>query len=201
VREEAAKLREQGRARSEDPDGHLVIGMAGGSSGPDLLFHEACQGEGLPSRLYLALPKDHYVGKYVAESGPAWVERFHEAYTRIRASRQGSLMEGGADLEDPVHVLSDTDELPRWLQGVENYSIGRRTEIWMLQHALVQRAVFGPDTEVTLIVLWSPSRALTGGLCHLVELARRNGVKVVTIDCGHWGEDAPPKADAASASR
>jgi len=200
VEQESRKLQERAERRGGDGREHFLLAMAGGCSGPDLLFHEACLELGIRNRMYLALPKDQYVGKYVAEAGPEWVERFNDVYRRVQTGRTVNGMENGSDLEYPVHVLSDADELPRWLQSLENYSIGRRTEVWMLQHALVQKAIFGPDTEVTLVVLWSPAKALSGGLHHLVDLARRSGVKVLTIDCGHWEPVPAGRAEAATAS-
>lgn len=186
VADELSKLaarqgKSPGNGEAKSPN---VQAMATGGCGADLLFHEICQERGIPAQMYLALPKDQYIGRYVVEAGPAWVERFNRAYASAQLRGTTCDLNLEQDLAPPVQVLSDTEELPRWLQSEEGYSIGRRTEVWMLQHALVQRGLDGPDTEVTLIVMWAPSMAGPGGLQHLVELAERSGVKVVTIDCG-----------------
>ena len=185
------RLREE-RARATDPE---LVGMAAGSSGGDILFHEVCHDLKVATQMYMALPRDQYVGKYVSEAGPRWVERFHAVHTRLKNARPDA-----SEVEAAIQILADTDELPRWLQSLDNYSIGRRTEVWMLQHALVQRSIYGPDTEVTLVVLWAEKRAIAGGLNLLIDLAARNGVKVLTIDCSEWDREGPPVAAAAAAA-
>ena len=197
----AALQREKAKLEAKGQPGARLIGLAAGSSGADLLFHDTCHDLDIETRMYLALPKDQYVGQYVSEAGPDWVESFNAVYARLHTAHNdytGDCVE--REVESPIHVLAENDELPRWLQSLDNYSIGRRTEVWMLQHALVQRSMHGSGTEVTLIVLWAKNKARSGGLHHLVELAARNGVKVLTIDCAQWDKDQPaPKADAAKA--
>src|SRR5436305_12969923 len=37
-----------------------TVGLAGGASGGDLLFHECCEGLGIPTRVLLAMPADEF---------------------------------------------------------------------------------------------------------------------------------------------
>ncbi|MFN0120099.1 MAG: hypothetical protein ACKV2V_06325 [Blastocatellia bacterium] len=183
--------------------------------GSNLLFHEICEQLDIPTRLYLALPRDQYIGEYVAPAGAAWVDRFNKVYRSREAAgkpgRKGAGQTRAADApksEAPddaakneskeldsdvgkiINILSDTRELPRWLQGKSGYNLERRCHMWMLQHALVQRHIHerdGLDIEITLITLWDGSaREGLGGISHLIELAERNGIKVVKIDCREW---------------
>lgn len=175
------------------PLSSVFLGMASGSNGADLLFHQVSQELGIETRMFLALPKDQYVGQYVSEAGPKWIDSFNEAHAAITGRKNGAAADGSAEYDgECINVLVDCDELPRWLQSRPNYTIARRNELWMLQHALVERYLNGPDTEVTLIVLWSPSRSVEGGLASLIEHAERSGVRVLTIDCTDWVEKAGP---------
>ncbi len=175
VEAEARQVREQG--------GRILFGMAGGASGGDILFHRTCEDLQIESRMYLALPKEQYVGQYVAPAGGAWIDDFAELYRR----RRGDVLDG----PDPggrakIKVLADSKELPRWLQGKPFYNIGRRTNIWMLQHALVQ-GVLHSDAAITLIVLWDgETRGGSGGFGHLMRLAEQHGIKVRRIDRDQW---------------
>ena len=56
-------------------DGKL-LGISGGASGGDILFHEVCEELNIPSQMYLVLPRNDYVKASVADSGPGWIERF-----------------------------------------------------------------------------------------------------------------------------
>lgn len=185
IREKLKEVSAEGGPESE------LLAMASGGSGADLLFHDVCrqlrnEKFKIESRMYLAVPKDQYVGHYVAEAGPEWIDLFNSIYSDLRVEH-ADIENGEPADEQRVNVLVDSLELPGWLQGRPNYSIGRRTELWMLQHALVQRyRQDRPDTRVTLIVLWSPSRAESGGLEELIRHAAKSGVKVLTIDCSDW---------------
>ena len=41
--------------------GKELFGISGGASGGDILFQEVCNAMGIPSKMYLALPKDTYI--------------------------------------------------------------------------------------------------------------------------------------------
>ena len=169
--------------------GEVLFGMAAGANGSDLLFHEVCDEMGIKTRLYLALPKDQYIGQYVASAGASWVERFNAIYrSRKLESRKVGAVE--ADSELIVNVLSDSMEMPRWLQSKASYTVGKRNAVWMLQHAMVQRYVHDAEgTNVTLMVLWDRREVeASGSIANLVDLAQKHGIKVVHIDCSEWGK-------------
>ena len=175
--------------REQTTHGKILFGMAAAANGSDLLFHEVCDEMRITSRLYLALPKDQYIGEYVASAGVEWVEKFNTIYRVRRAeSRKVGLTE--ADSELIVNILSDSMELPRWLQSKPSYTVGKRNAIWMLQHAMVQRHIHDAEgTNVTLMVLWDRNEVeAKGSMADLVHFAQKHGIKVVHIDCSEWGK-------------
>ncbi|HEX4945668.1 MAG TPA: tetratricopeptide repeat-containing protein [Blastocatellia bacterium] len=203
--EAIAKEKIKEKITSEKARGEILFGMAGGACGSDLLFHEICNEMAINTKLYLALPKDQYVGEYVAPAGADWVERFHHIYRHLEvldktgrsllnssapATAPTEPREPDSDVDKYINLLASTKELPRWLQGKANYNLERRCHVWMLQHALMLRHVYGRaghDVEITLIVLWDGGvKVGLGGIGHLVELAERHGIKVVKIDCRDW---------------
>ncbi|HEV2862008.1 MAG TPA: tetratricopeptide repeat-containing protein [Pyrinomonadaceae bacterium] len=149
----------------------VAYGIAGGASGGDILFHEVCAELGVPTQLYLALPRGEYVKNSVQKGGPAWVERFRQLYERLTA-------------EGKVRVLSQATEereyLPVWLRQKESYDIWQRSNLWMLHNALAA----GGDDNVTLIALWDgePTGDGPGGTSHLVQQAGERGAKSVVIN-------------------
>jgi hypothetical protein len=162
--------------------GQILFGIAAGANGGDLLFHEACRDLDIPTRLCLALPRAQYVGQYVAPAGKHWVEKFSVIYRHVRESAQrGDVCSPEAG---PITVFTDSNELPRWLQGKPYYNAGRRNNLWMLQHASVAANQFGDNTEITLLALWDGEQEGeigTGGIRHLVALAAMAGIKVHVI--------------------
>jgi len=149
----------------------VAYGIAGGASGGDILFHEVCEELGIPTQLYLALPRGEYVKNSVQKAGPAWVERFRQLYERQKAA--GS-----------VRILSEATEereyLPVWLRLKPKYDIWQRTNLWMLYNALAG----GGDENVTLISLWDgePTGDGPGGTSHLVREAEERGAKSVVLN-------------------
>ncbi len=59
-----------------DWGGTPMVGIAGGASGGDLLFHEVCAELGVATRLRLALPVEAFIATSVAPAGEGWVRRF-----------------------------------------------------------------------------------------------------------------------------
>ncbi|MGY1670309.1 tetratricopeptide repeat-containing protein [Geodermatophilus sp. SYSU D00710] len=149
-----------------------VEGIAGGASGGDILFHEACHAAGIPTTLMLAIPRDSFAAASVNDAGAQWTERFRRLCNR------------GA-----VKVLSDSAELPGWLRVRGDYSIWQRNTRWIL-HTALSRA----DTDVTLIVLWDGGGGDgPGGTADMVELARHRGVKVVRLGTARLLGPTPPE--------
>jgi len=141
-----AILREHGTA----------LGMAGGASGGDILFHEVCAELGVPSRLYLPLPVDRFVAESVAPAGEEWVQRFGRIAAHV-----------------PVIV-----EPPFSSGDVQGNSPWERINLQLLAHALEH----GPS-HVTVLALWNRQHGDgRGGTEHLVEQARAQGVDVRILD-------------------
>ena len=178
--------------------GKVVLGVAAAANGGDLLFHEICAARDIPTRMCLALPRPLYVGQYVAPAGRAWVERFSTAYRRVSALQAAAAVPavglagatagavvGSADcpLPSAVNVFTDANELPRWLQGKPFYNVGRRNNLWMLQHALTAAYELGDSAEITLLALWhqDASEGGIGGIGNVIKLAAMQGIKVHPI--------------------
>jgi hypothetical protein len=125
----------------------------------------------------------------VAPAGVEWVEKFHAIY-RSRKAECRLVSAADSDSELIVSVLSDSMELPRWLQSKSSYTVGKRNAIWMLQHAMVQRYIHDAEgTNLTLMVLWDRREVeAKGSMADLVDLAQNNGIKVVHIDYSEWGK-------------
>lgn len=144
----------------------ILFGVSGGANGGELLFQELCRTMEIPTHMYLAMPRDQFVGRYVSvfpESND-WFDRFNECYD------QAALRV----------VLSDSTELPRWLQLKPNYTVRRRSGLWMLQHTLVQRIAY--DAHATLIALWDGETGdAAGGIDDLVIRALDHGINVIHI--------------------
>lgn len=141
--------------------GAAVKGIAGGASGGDIIFHEVCEAENVPTTLLLALPVDQYAAASVNDGGPTWTERYRELHRRV-----------------PPRILGPSEELPPWVAGRQDYSIWNRNNLWTLHTALAEE-----NADITLIVLWDGKGGDgPGGTADMVALAEKRGVKVVRID-------------------
>lgn len=141
----------------------IAYGIAGGASGGDILFHEVCAELGIPTRLYLALPREEYIVASVKSAGPQWVERFNQLLNK----------------HPEMRVLSETEDLPSWLvEREDEYNIWQRNSLWLLHNALAEQ-----DLSVTLIALWNGKTGDgPGGTADLVDQAGQRGAKVVILD-------------------
>ena len=149
-------------AAEQQISGGIAYGVAGCANGGDILFHQVCEAMGIPTRIFLALPRELYIRESVAPAGPQWVEEFNRL---VRAR--------------PVRVLGDSSELPRWLQEKPNYNIWQRNNLWNLHNALA--AVGGEN--VTLIALWNGATGVgPGGTGDMVQKASERGAKTVILD-------------------
>jgi hypothetical protein len=135
----------------------LLIGVAGGGCGADILFHEICEEMGIETRLFLALPQGEFSAASVQHGGKDWVERYHRLCARLKP-----------------RVLGQSEELPVWLRGKEDYTIWQRNNLWMLFNALALDA-----RSLTLIALWDNGPADgPGGTQDLVAQVSARGHKV-----------------------
>lgn len=138
-----------------------IIGIAGGASGGDILFHEVCAELGIPTRLYLALPRTPFIEASVAPAGGDWVGRFDRLAEKL-----------------PVRVLAESEEPPGGLAGKSDYNVWQRTNLWMLQEALAEGG-----ENVTLIALWNGQEGDgPGGAGDLVERAEERHARTVILD-------------------
>jgi len=148
-------------AREKERAGGRLFGISGGASGGDILFHEACEQLGIPSQMYLVLPKTDYIKSSVADSGPDWVARFNRLYDRLKPK-----------------VLSDSEHLPRWLRAKKDYNIWQRSNLWMLHNAL-----FISRDHLTLIALWNGTAGDgPGGTADMVKRAQDRGAAFIHLD-------------------
>ena len=138
-----------------------LLGISGGASGGDILFHEVCEELNIPSQMYLVLPRNDYVKASVSDSGPGWVDRFNRLYDKLKAK-----------------VLSDSDRLPRWLRAKKDYSIWTRSNLWMLHNAL-----YLSQDHLTLVALWNGSSGDgPGGTEDMVKRAMDRGASFIHLD-------------------
>lgn len=136
----------------------LTIGLAGGASGGDLLFHEICAEMGIETQVLLALPAAEFALESVAPAGPDWERRFYA----LIASRG----------PQNVKILGAQDGL---IEG-ETTNVWQRTNLWILEEALA----LAPGR--TLLALWDgkPGDG-PGGTEHFVQVAKRFGVRVAPV--------------------
>jgi len=139
-----------------------TVGIAGGASGGDILFHEQCAELGVPTLFRLALPIEEYIAASVAPAGGEWVRRFRELIARLGP---------GA-----IRVLDSSIVLPDSLTEGAQLNIWQRTNLWMVDEALA----LAP--ERTLLALWDgkPGDG-PGGTEHLVRAAPGFGIEVAPV--------------------
>ncbi len=155
----------------EDWGGELV-GIAAGACGGDILFHEVCAELGIPTRLYLGLPREDYLAAAVRFAGTEWVDRFDRLYQSLES-----------------RILSEAEELPDWLvdkKGKEGYSLWQRAGLWMLHNGLALG-----DSYLTLIALWDGMRG--EGPATLIAEAEKRGARSIVLNSDEiFGLKLPP---------
>jgi len=138
-----------------------LLGISGGASGGDILFHEVCQELDMATKMYLVLPKNEYIKASVADGGPEWVERFKRLFEQKQPE-----------------ILADSGELPRWLRAKKDYSIWQRSNLWMLHSALAISS-----DNLTLIALWNGEVGDgPGGTEDMVQRAQDRGATFIHLD-------------------
>jgi hypothetical protein len=139
----------------------LVIAIASGASGGDLLFHDVCEQLGIRHRLLLPLPPDQFRNESVSPAGRFWEDQFDALLKK-----------------DPAPpYLTDSADLPIWLSAKKDYSTWQRANLWLLQEAVAIDA-----KNVTLIALWDGVKTEgLGGTYHMGTIAQDCGAALVTI--------------------
>ena len=157
-----------------------IVGFAGGSSGADLLFHEACSKLEIAAEMFLTVPEAEYRSVGIARDVEAlseWTDRFNRALDR-----------------KTCHVLSDGVDRPTWRDAHEADPLWSRWIRWMFHHARV-RADVG---DLRAVVVWDGKPTNTGvGVFGFMQAALHNGVGVRTIrlppvDGGDGDGSTPP---------
>lgn len=166
--EQAPKAAERVREKLRElMENFQVRALASAAPGGDILFHEVCDELGIPSTLCLPMPADDY-SREVFGDQDGWRGRFLNLH---RARKQDAVLE-----------LSNTTELPRWLQGTpaNHWERGNR---WVLQMLLTS----GADVA-TLLALWDGGEGhAPGGTAHMVQITRQAGtVYVEHIDTNEF---------------
>ena len=142
-------------ARLEWPQPGTTVGLAGGASGGDVLFHECCRELGITTRVLLALSPHEFEASSVAPAGPGWVRRYHEILDRA-----GPLL----------HIMQKNDGL---LEGTSD-NIWQRANLWMIEEA--NRLA----PERALLALWDGKAGDgPGGTEHFLQVARRFGIRIL----------------------
>ena len=76
-------------------------------------------------------------------------------------------------MQNPPIILSDSPDLPAWAEGIADYSVFQRGNIWMMEDALLR-----PNADVTLLALWNGKAGDgPGGTGDMVKLAEAQGAK------------------------
>ena len=132
-----------------------TVGLAGGASGGDILFHECCAELGIVTRVLLGLNRKAFERESVAPAGSEWVERFHRL------------------LEKPSGGLQIMQPKDGMLEGASD-NVWQRANLWMIEEA--NRVA----EERALLALWD-GRAGDGpgGTEHFLRVAQRCGVRVL----------------------
>jgi len=138
-----------------DWGGTPMVGVAGGASGGDLLFHEVCAELGVATRLRLALPVEEFIATSVAPAGEGWVQRFLTLVKQLGPEN--------------VRVMGVNDG--RKYEATED--VWSRANLWMVEDAVA----LAPRR--TLLALWDGQGGDgPGGTEHLVSIAPSYGLRV-----------------------
>jgi hypothetical protein len=139
-----------------------LLGIAGGANGGDILFHEVCGELEIETEMLLALPADQFIKASVESDDKNWVKRFDQQLAKH---------------QNPP-ILSESPELPHWLEFKKNYDIWQRNNLWLLSQALSQGAEYR-----TLIALWDGETGDgPGGTEHMVSLAKAHDSQFVWLN-------------------
>lgn len=171
------KIEERGKSQA-------ILGMAGGASGGDILFHEICRELDIPTEILLACQDSDYIQASVASSEGDWIERFKalvgdpDAFVRY------------LNADENFGQLPKDQRLPRWLRSKKDYNFWERTNLWILYSGL-QRS----QDDITLIALWNGQKGDgPGGTEDMVCRATERGASIVHIDSNQLLADCEEKS-------
>ncbi|HEX7150202.1 MAG TPA: tetratricopeptide repeat-containing protein [Thermoanaerobaculia bacterium] len=143
--------------------GKHLAGISGAASGGDILFHQECHARGIPTTIYLALPKKEYAASSVTSAGARWIRDYYDLLN-----------------ETPSRVLQQSIDLPKWLAHRDSYTVWQRSNLWMLHNALANGS-----SRVTLIALWNGQEGDgPGGTADMFNEVERRGGEALRIGGG-----------------
>ncbi|MEM9567576.1 MAG: tetratricopeptide repeat-containing protein, partial [Cyanobacteria bacterium P01_E01_bin.34] len=149
-----------------------LLGMAGAASGGDILFHEVCREESIPTEILLACPKSDYIRASVVADEGNWVERF-----KTLVDAPDSVVRV-LNRDENFGSLTTQQRLPSWLRSKDKYSIWERSNLWILYSGL-QRS----QDDITLIALWNGQTGDgPGGTEDMVYRTKERGANFIRID-------------------
>lgn len=135
-----------------------LIGIAGGASGGDIIFHEQCKKLGIPTQLMLALPPKEYKKKSVADSGEEWVTRFDRLYKTLSVFT----------LTKDFRPKNKNEELNIW----------QKNNLWQLEYCQQNGS-----ENLSLLALWDGKKGDgPGGTEDMINQVKKAGGEVTVID-------------------
>ncbi|MBF4516991.1 hypothetical protein IRZ71_11575 [Flavobacterium sp. ANB] len=141
--------------KEKERETEVLIGIAGGACGGDILFHELCKEIGIKSEIYLAYPVEEFKKQSVSFAGKTWEMRFDRLINKL-----------------PVHILplerSKITENDAWVA----------VNLWMLDCAFQTK-----EKKITLIALWDMKKGDgNGGTAHMIDIAKNKGARIDIVN-------------------
>lgn len=151
------------KLKQQLPPGRQMTVLASAGPGADILVHEVCAELDIATRLCLPMPVDAVAAQAFA-SADGWRKRFRT----IAEQHEGRLL-----------LLSEQDQLPRWLAARNGIDVWERGNRWVMALAQAWGA-----RQLTLLALWDgKDDGRDGGTAHMVRMARAAGnFDLETID-------------------
>lgn len=166
VRQEIARLLS---AMHHDQDGLGVgLGLASGSDGGDILFHEVCAELGIRTALFLPIDPSAFVGTLLG-AGWNWMERF-EALTR-KPSVHVVVQENSPFVTESIPLESPVTESAT---SVDPWGANARV--------MMERALASGAERAFVLALWNGEPGGPGGPADIIRQAEAAGVEVFVID-------------------
>ncbi len=130
-----------------------IKGIAGGTCGGDILFHEACLHNQVATEMIIPFPPDEFSKQSVAFAGPAWTQRSEKLLAVI-----------------PCQILPDAQR--------SDYNIWEHTNLKMMDLAFSYS-----NSKPILLALWDMlEENKPGGTYSMIQMAMERGMAVQLIN-------------------
>lgn len=130
-----------------------IKAIAGGACGGDILFHEACLNNRIPSEMIIPIPPDQFLEHSVAFAGSEWIQRFKKLLTTISYQ---------------VLYNEPSPDVPIW----------ESTNLKM-----ISLASSGGNKNTMLLALWDMhGENKPGSTYSMIQLAQKNGIAIQLIN-------------------